>query len=115
VGEHPFFSRKGDSVHCEVAVSVWEALRGARIKVPTPQGEAAVVIPPGTAAGQVFRLRGHGLPRLAREGTGDLYVTVRVEIPEGLDARTEELVRALERLMPLAPRHGLEKFCGGAA
>jgi molecular chaperone DnaJ len=115
VAEHPFFARKGDSVHCELTISVWEALRGARIKVPTPQGEAVVVIPPGTPAGQVFRLRGHGLPRLAREGTGDLYVSVRVEIPEGLDARTEELVRDLERLMPLDPRPGLEKFRGGAA
>jgi DnaJ-class molecular chaperone len=115
VAEHPFFTRKGDSVHCVVAVSVWEALRGSRIKVPTPHGEAIVVVPPGTSGGQVFRLRGHGLPRLAREGAGDLYVTVRVDIPEGLDARTEELVRDLERLMPLDPRQGLEKFRGGAA
>jgi molecular chaperone DnaJ len=115
VGEHPFFVRKGDSVHCEVAISVWEALRGARIKVSTPQGEAAFVVPPGTGGGQVFRLRGHGLPRLARDGAGDLYVTVRVEMPKGLDARTDELVRDLERLMPIAPRSGLEKFRGGAA
>ena len=115
VADHPFFARKGDSVHCEVAISVWEALRGARIKVPTPLGEAAIVVPPGTASGQVIRLRGQGLPRLAREGAGDLYISVRVEIPDGLDARTEELVRHLERLMPLEPRQGLEKFRGGAA
>jgi molecular chaperone DnaJ len=115
VAPHPFFVRKGDNVQCEVAISVWEALRGARIKVPTPHGEAVVVVPPGTSAGQVFRLRGQGLPRLAREGTGELYVTVRVEMPEGLDARTEELVRDLERLLPLDTRRGLEQFRGGAA
>ena len=115
VFEHPFFARKGDNVHCEVPVSVWEAIRGARVKVPTPHGEAVIVVPPGTGNGHVFRLRGQGLPRLAQEGAGDLYVTVRVEIPDGLDARTEELVRDLERLMPLDPRRGLEKFCGGAA
>lgn len=115
VAEHPFFTRRGDGVHCEVPISVWEALRGARIKVPTPDGEAVLVVPPGTSGGQVFRLRGQGLPRLAREGAGDLHVTVRVEIPDGLDARTEELVRDLERLMPLEPRRGLEKFRGGAA
>ncbi len=115
VAEHPFFVRKGDNVHCEVPVSVWEALRGARIKVPTPQGEAVLVLPPGTSAGQIFRLRGQGLPRLARDGGGDLYVTVRVEVPGGLDARTEELVRELERLMPLDPRDDLSKFRGGAA
>ena len=115
VAEHPFFSRKGDNVHCEVPLSVWEAIRGARIKVPTPHGEAAIAVPPATASGQVFRLRGQGLPRLAHDGAGDLYVTIRVEIPDGLDARTEELVRDLERLMPLHPRRELEKFCGGAA
>jgi molecular chaperone DnaJ len=115
VAEHPFFTRKGDSVHCEVPVSVWEALRGARVKIPTPQGEAALVVPPGTRGGRVFRLRGHGLPRLAHDGVGDLFVTVRVEMPDGLDARTSELVRDLERLLPLVPRDGLEKFSGGAA
>jgi molecular chaperone DnaJ len=115
VREHPFFQRKGDSVHCEVPVTVWEALRGARIHVPTPLGEAVLVVPPGTAAGQVFRLRGHGLPRLTGETAGDLYVTVRVEVPTGLDARTDELVRELERLLPMAPRAGLERYAGGAA
>ncbi len=115
VREHPFFQRKGDSVHCEVPVSVWEALRGARIRVPTPLGGAVLVIPPGTAAGEVFRLRGQGLPRLAGETAGDLYVTVRVDVPGGLDARTDELVRELERLVPMEPRAGLERYAGGAA
>jgi molecular chaperone DnaJ len=115
VAEHPFFTRKGDTVHCEVPVSVWEALRGTRIKVPTPQGEAAVVIPPGTSDGTMFRVRGHGLPSLTREGLGDLHVTIRVVMPAGLDARTDELVRDLERLAPVEPRAGMERFHGGAA
>ena len=110
VGEHPFFQRKGDNVHCDVPISVWEALLGARIRVPTPSGEAVLVVPPGTAGGQVFRLRGQGLPRL----TGDLYVTVRVEVPTGLDARTHELVRELARLMPVETRTALERYRGGA-
>jgi molecular chaperone DnaJ len=114
VREHPFFKRKGDSVHCEVTISVWEAIRGARVRVPTPAGEAFLVVPPGTTGGQTFRLRGQGLPRLAADGTGDLYVTIQVVMPRGLDGRTDELVRQLERLMPLAPRHGLECYAGGA-
>jgi molecular chaperone DnaJ len=114
VREHPHFKRKGEGVHCEVAVSVWEALLGARIRIPTPRGEAALVIPPGTAGGQVFRVRGHGLPRLADAGVGDLHVTVRVDIPDGLDARTHELIRGLERLMPMTPRANLERYHGGA-
>jgi len=114
VREHPFFKRKGDSVHCEASVSVWEAIRGARIRVPTPAGEAFLVVPPGTPSGAVFRLRGQGLPRLAAEGTGDLFVTIRVDVPVGLDERTDELVRQLDRLMPMAPRANLERYAGGA-
>jgi len=114
VQEHPFFRRKGDSVHCEVPISVWEAILGARIRVPTPSGEAILVIPPGTTGGQVFRLRGQGLPKLSGAAMGDLHVTVRVEIPIGLDARTQELVRELQRLTPVAPRTALERYRGGA-
>ena len=47
-------------MHCEVPISVWEALRGARIRVPTPLDETVLVVPPGTPSGQVFRLRGQG-------------------------------------------------------
>ena len=115
VAEHPFFTRKGDSVHCEVPISVWEALQGARVRVPTPSGEAALVVPPGTSGGGMFRLRGQGLPKLAGDGTGDLYVTIRVQMPAGLDARTHELVRELARLLPLDPRAGLAAYRGGAA
>ena len=114
VREHPFFSRKGDNVHCEVPISVWEALLGARVRVPTPAGEAALVVPPGTTGGTVFRLRGQGLPKLSGDATGDLYVTARVEVPSGLDARTHELVRELERLMPIDSRAALERYRGGA-
>jgi molecular chaperone DnaJ len=114
VREHPFFTRKGDNVHCEVPISVWEALRGARIRVPTPSGETTLVIPPGTAGGQTYRVRGQGLPRLTGAGTGDLYVSVRIETPSGLDARADELVRELERLLPSLPRASLSRYQRGA-
>lgn len=114
VREHAFFKRQGEGVHCEVPISIWEAVRGARIQVPTPVGETTLVVPLATAPGQTFRLRGHGLPRLAGEGRGDLYITIRVVIPSGLDARTDELVRELERLIPLTPRVDLARYAGGA-
>jgi molecular chaperone DnaJ len=115
VREHPFFKREGDGVYCEVPISVWEALRGARVQVPTPAGETVLVVPPGTPSGQVFRLRGHGLAKLSGEGVGDLYVKIHIEVPGGLDARIHELVRELERLIPLEPRRGLERYAGGAS
>ncbi len=115
VGEHPFFVRKGDNLHCELPVTVGEAVLGGRIRVPTLDGETALVLPPGTQSGQVFRLRGKGMRRLHGDGTGDLYVTVRVTIPRGLDERTQAIFRELERLLPETPRAGFERFRGGAA
>jgi molecular chaperone DnaJ len=115
VQEHPFFVRKGEGVYCELPIGLWEALRGARIRIPTPLGEGVLVIPPGTPGGSVFRLRGQGLPRLADGAPGDLYVTVRIEVPTGLDARTDELVRELERLLPGPSRADLARYRGGAS
>lgn len=114
VTEHPFFHRKGDAVHCEIPISVWEALRGARIRIPTPAGDAVLVIPPGVGDGRVVRLRGHGMPKLADDGRGDLYVTLTVAVPDAIDAHTAELVRELERRLPLAPRAPLDRYRGGA-
>ena len=114
VREHPFFKRRGDSVHCEIPLNVWEAIRGARIRVPTPRGEAVLVVPPGTCGGAVFRLRGQGVSRLAADGVGDLFVTTRIDVPKGLDERTDELVRRLELLMPMMPRASIEAYVGGA-
>jgi molecular chaperone DnaJ len=106
VAEDPTFARKGDNIHCEVPVSLVEAVLGARIPVRTPDGQLDLVVPPGTQSGQVFRVRGRGMPRLAGGGRGDLYVTARVEIPRGLDARAQELVREVGRLLPDATPHG---------
>lgn len=115
VGEHPFFRRKGDAVHCEIAISVWEALCGARVRLPTPTGETVLIVPGGMRDGRVVRLRGHGMPKLTGGGNGDLYVAIRVEVPSGIDAQTQELVRQLERLMPMELRREIEQYRGGSA
>jgi molecular chaperone DnaJ len=115
VEDHPFFRRAGDALHCEIPVTVWEALSGARIRIPTAMGEAVMVVPPGLGDGRVVRLRGQGMPKLSGDGRGDLYVTIRVEVPGGIDARTHELVRELARLMPMDPRSNLERYRGGSA
>jgi DnaJ-class molecular chaperone len=107
VAPHQLFVRKGDNLHCDIPVALTEAVLGARIQVPTLEGAAALVLPPGTQSGQVFRLRGKGLPRLDGERRGDLYVTVKVLIPRGLDDRTQEIFRQLERLIPENPRASL--------
>lgn len=100
VHEDPRYTRKGDNLYCEVPLSLSEAVLGSRIRVRGVDGLVDLVIPPGTQSGQTFRLRGKGVRRLAGEGRGDLYVTTRVEIPRGLDPRTQEMFRELARLLP---------------
>src|SRR6266496_363724 len=91
---------KGDNLYTESVVTIAEAVLGGRVSLRTLEGVAELVVPAGTQSGQVLRMRGRGLPRLAGDGRGDLYVTVRVEIPRGIDARTQELFRELGRLLP---------------
>jgi len=100
VHDDTVFTRKGDNLYCEVTLTIVEAVLGARIPVPGLDGKLSLVVPPGTQAGQAFRLRGKGVPRLSGGGRGDLYVTTRVEIPRDLDARIQTLFRELEALLP---------------
>jgi len=107
VRSHPFFTRKGDNLYCEVPISVPEAALGARIQIPTPGGPRVVTIPRGTQSGQILRIRGKGCPRLDREGCGDLLVATQVVIPRNADSTLEAVLRALQRLLPEDPRAGL--------
>jgi len=104
VQDDPVFARRGDHLYCDLPITVMEATLGARMRIATLLGPVDLVIPPGTQGGQVLRVRGKGMPRLTREGRGDLHLTVKVEIPQGIDARTQELFRELERLLPERPR-----------
>src|SRR6266581_2255232 len=103
VHEDVAFTRRGDNLCIDLTISVVEAVLGARARVTTLEGAGDIVVPPGTQAGQVLRLRGRGLPRLSGEGRGDLRVTVLVAIPRGIDARTQELFREIGRLLPGSP------------
>src|SRR5262245_1469332 len=109
VQDHPVFIRKGDNLHAELSVGVVDAVLGARVPLATLAGPLELSLPPGTQSGQVFRIRGKGMPRLSGEGRGDLYVTALVEIPRGIDARTQELFRELGRVLPETARGVLRR------
>lgn len=96
VAEHPVFGRKGDDVTLDLPLTFAEAALGTTATVPTPDGETRRIrIPSGTQPGKVLRLRGEGAPRTRGTGRGDLMVTVRVTVPERLDAEQERLIREL--------------------
>jgi len=93
VTPHPFFERHDNELVCSMPVSFTQASLGAVVAVPTLTGKADLRIPPGTQHGQLFRLRGLGLPDMRNGRRGDEIVQVRVEIPKRLSKRQEELLR----------------------
>jgi DnaJ-class molecular chaperone len=94
VRPHPFFRREGDDIHAELPVSLTEALLGAEVTVPTLKGRVALRIPPETQNGRVVRLAGQGMPR-AGGGHGDMFVTVKVVLPQKLSEEEREAVRTI--------------------
>ena len=102
---HPVFRREGDDIYVIAPVSVSEAALGAKIEVPTIDGRAQLMIPPGTQNGQKLRMREKGVPSATKEGTrGDEIVEVKVNVPHLHDERSKELMRELAKLNPDDPR-----------
>lgn len=92
VSPHPVFGRQGKNLTVSVPVSFAQAALGAEISVPTFEGDPVKLrLPAGSQPGQVLRVRDRGVK--GRKGTGDLLVTVALEVPEEL---TDEQRRALE-------------------
>ncbi|MGB8021255.1 MAG: molecular chaperone DnaJ [Candidatus Nanopelagicales bacterium] len=95
---HPVFERRGDDLHCSVALPMTGAALGTVLKLETLDGVEDVVIVPGTQPGHVVTLRARGVPHLRASGRGDLIIHVDVRTPTRLDARQEELLRQLAAL-----------------
>jgi molecular chaperone DnaJ len=95
VKEHALFHREGQHLICQVPITFAQAALGATIEVPTLEGREELAIAPGTQPGEVFKLRGRGMPDPRGRGKGDLLVQVALEVPKSLTARQEELLREL--------------------
>lgn len=95
VKEHPLFQRDGNHLTCHVPLTFTQAALGAELEIPTLEGRHALTMPPGTQPGEVFRLRGLGMPDPHGRRRGDLFVQVQVEVPKKLTPRQEELLREL--------------------
>jgi DnaJ-class molecular chaperone len=91
VKPHPYFTRKGDDIYLDLPISLKEAVLGAKIKVPTPDGAVTVAVPKWSNSGRVLRLRGRGVPR-SDGGKGDEYVTLKLMLPQKPDPKLEAFV-----------------------
>ena len=98
VREHPLFHREGANLICHVPITFAQAALGSEVEVPSLSGKQPLSIPRGTQSGEVFQLRGQGMPDPHGRGRGDLVVQVVVETPKKLTKRQEELLREFAEL-----------------
>jgi DnaJ-class molecular chaperone len=84
----------------EVPISIREAIRGAKIEIPTLEGRATLTVPPGTDSGRKLRLRGKGIADPGGGPPGDLYVTIQIRVPRGLSAESKKRVDELAEFDP---------------
>jgi len=106
VAPHPYFVRDGDNLRVDVPITLYEAVLGGKVRVPTLEGAVELNVPAGTSSGRTFRIAGKGMP--AKGKTGDLYATVRIALPGKSDRELEELMRKWQHEMPYDPRKDLK-------
>jgi DnaJ-class molecular chaperone len=98
----PIFERREDNpdnLYSDLTADLFTALLGGEARVPTMTGSVSLRIPPGSQVGRTFRLSGQGMPRLrAPSERGDLFVKLRVKLPENLSEQEQKLVREWAQL-----------------
>jgi molecular chaperone DnaJ len=93
VKQHPFFSRHNNDLVCQIPISFAQAALGSTIEVPTLAGPHELDVPAGTQHGEVFKLKGKGLPDIRTYRNGDELVQVLIEVPKKLNRKQEQLLR----------------------
>lgn len=105
IAPHPFFKIEGADLRIDLPVTLYEAVLGGKVRVPTLGNAVELSVPKNTSSGRTFRLKGKGLPKSG--GTGDLFVTIRIMLPDGNDAELEALMEKWRDQHPYNPRSGL--------
>ncbi len=101
IEKHPVFRREDSDLHIDLKVSLYDAVLGGSVPVPTLDGHVTLNIKPGTQSGQTIRLRDKGMPRLEQSGTrGDLYAHILIEVPQNLTDHERALFEELRTLRP---------------
>lgn len=95
VEEHSIFQREGPHLICRIPVSYSQAALGATLEIPLIVGTDQLKIPAGTQPGQVFRIKGKGMPDPRGRAAGDLHVEIQVVVPRKVSDEHEKLLRKL--------------------
>jgi DnaJ-class molecular chaperone len=105
IAPHPFFKMEGSDLRVDLPITLYEAVLGGKVRVPTLGNPVELSVPKNTSSGRTFRLKGKGLPKAG--GAGDLFVTARIMLPDGSDAELEKLMQKWRDGHPYNPRSDL--------
>ena len=87
IAPHPVFTLEGADIRLDLPVTLYEAVLGSKVRVPTLDRAVEIAIPPWTSSGRTFRLKGKGFP--AKSSRGDLLATVRIVLPDRSDSESK--------------------------
>jgi DnaJ-class molecular chaperone len=102
IAPHPYFKVDGSDLRLDLPITLYEAVLGGKVRVPTLGSAVELSIPKNTSSGRIFRLKGKGLPKPG--GTGDQFVTTRIILPDGNDSELEALMQKWRDGHPYNPR-----------
>lgn len=111
IAPHPYFKVDGNDLRLELPITLYEAVLGAKVRVPTLDGAVQLSIPKNTSSGRTFRLKGKGMPIKGvsgADGAGDLFATTRIVLPDANDAELEALMEKWRAEHPTNPRSDFE-------
>ena len=98
VKQHNKFERKGNNILSTEHISISQAVLGDKINVKTIEGQVTMKIPSGTQSGEIFRIKGQGIPQLGRSGRGDQLITIIVDIPKNPNREQKNIIEDLKKV-----------------
>jgi len=98
---HSLYKVEGSDVYLELPIAPWEAILGAKIKVPTPAAHIDLTIPSDSKSGRKLRLKGRGIPGKV---PGDLYIILRIALPPGNTEQAKAFYKKMEQELAFNPR-----------
>lgn len=104
------FTRAGNDLYIEVPISFYDAAAGCDLKIHTMKGDAKCSVPAGIQSGTKIRMKGYGMKVMQKESYGDLLVTIKVNVPKGLDKKQLKVLKEFDDSLSRSQATNAEKF-----
>ncbi len=110
VSSHPIFKRENDDIYLDLPITIYEAVNGANVDVPTIDGSAKLVIPAGVQSGTKLRLKDKGAKNIKTNIKGNQYVVLQIAMPDNPDENIKNLIKEIGNNYPYNPRKKLSQY-----